>query len=138
MREAAGFLLFARDTGRALFLLRRDGTWGLPGGFAEPGDQDPVDTALRELGEETGYAGALDYATEGAVTYAPGLRYVTLEATVPEEFRVELDDEHVTHAWEFAENALYAGSIRPMHAGAHEAASLLYERLHAGASAPRG
>jgi len=28
-----------------------------PAGFKDPGDKDPFETALRELKEETGYAG---------------------------------------------------------------------------------
>lgn len=42
------------DTGRILVMKRAsDGTWGLPGGFSDPGET-PAETAVREANEETG------------------------------------------------------------------------------------
>lgn len=52
---AAFLLLRASDGDKARYLLqkRRDGTWGLPGGHAYPGEA-PWDTAVREAREELG------------------------------------------------------------------------------------
>jgi len=57
-RTAAGCLILARRTGRFLFCFRsRDvpsgGTWSLWGGKPE-GEETPIQTALREVQEETG------------------------------------------------------------------------------------
>lgn len=42
------------DRGRILVMKRAgDGTWGLPGGFSDPGET-PAETAIREATEETG------------------------------------------------------------------------------------
>ena len=55
MNRAAGILLCAQDTGRCLFMRRDDGAWDFPGGHRERVDGSMLDTALRELVEETGY-----------------------------------------------------------------------------------
>lgn len=59
-RTAAGCLILARRTGRFLFCFRSrnvpsGGTWSLWGGKPE-GDESPIQTALREVQEETGFA----------------------------------------------------------------------------------
>lgn len=42
------------ETGQILVMKRAgDGTWGLPGGFSDPGET-PAETAVREANEETG------------------------------------------------------------------------------------
>jgi 8-oxo-dGTP pyrophosphatase MutT (NUDIX family) len=112
--EGAGFLLFARSTGRMLFLLREDGTWGIPGGVRDAGDRSLLDTALRELTEETGYDGPvalhesmLPYThvysmPDGTCwTFAmPGaFKYAVYEGTVPTEFVAAVDHEHEAFAW---------------------------------------
>jgi 8-oxo-dGTP pyrophosphatase MutT (NUDIX family) len=60
MRNAAVAILHARETDSVLLLRRSEraedpwsGHWSLPGGGSEPGDADALDTALRELAEET-------------------------------------------------------------------------------------
>lgn len=51
-RRLAAYAL-ALDAGRVLLAHRSSGNWTLPGGGVEPGE-DPYDTVLRELTEETG------------------------------------------------------------------------------------
>lgn len=56
VRRAAGIVLFFRREGAIRFLLLRNalhGTWGVPKGHAEPGEE-PLETARRETEEETG------------------------------------------------------------------------------------
>ena len=126
MRRAAGFVLVAATTGRILFLLRRDGTWGIPGGLAESYDRSPVATATRELREETGYEGPLALERTPLVERAwPGqLLYVTLGAVVPQEFRCIFGDrEHTASRWAFGSTP-----PEPLHRGVREALASLNER----------
>lgn len=113
--RAAFFLLTAKATGRSLFLLRNDGSWGLPGGREDRADIDLLDTACRELTEETGFQGlvTVDRPVRGRLG---DLDYVTFVAEVPGEFRPRLDSEHWEYRWAFAEN-LAAGELRPLHPG---------------------
>ena len=64
------------DDGR-LFLVRRadDGCWGLVSGWVDTGE-DPRDTVVRELREETGYEGVVDdlvgiFARPASVEFGP-------------------------------------------------------------------
>ncbi|MDI6025607.1 NUDIX domain-containing protein [Corticibacterium sp. UT-5YL-CI-8] len=43
---------FVRWRGQVLLIRRQDGTWALPGGFVDPGEQ-LLEAAMRELSEET-------------------------------------------------------------------------------------
>jgi 8-oxo-dGTP pyrophosphatase MutT (NUDIX family) len=53
------------DDGRVLVMQRAgDGTWGIPGGYTDPGET-PAETAVREAREETG----LDVEPEELVTF---------------------------------------------------------------------
>lgn len=97
-RHLAGFVLRARSTGRVLVLQRPEGTWEGPGGHAEGGEA-PRDTALRELCEETGYAGPVEAPTLLQRRRTPhGAHYYSFEGWVPEEFRARTP-EHVAHQW---------------------------------------
>jgi 8-oxo-dGTP pyrophosphatase MutT (NUDIX family) len=124
--RAAGTLIVAESTGRVLLLERSDGEgWSHPGGMSEPGE-DPEETAIRELDEETGHLAILtDYITryrlvrfnDGRILVLdkpwPGshalpsdlnlaktaLVYDLFVVTVPEEFVPTLDGEHTAWTW---------------------------------------
>ena len=72
-RPCAGVMLVDRE-GRVFVGQRLDSTleaWQMPQGGIDPGE-DPLDTAVRELGEETGIAPehvALIHAADGWFTY---------------------------------------------------------------------
>jgi 8-oxo-dGTP pyrophosphatase MutT (NUDIX family) len=115
MYAAAGILLVA-PTGRFLLLRRADdGTWALPGGMVEPSDESPAYAALRELGEETGYRGAvnLERATLDATRRADGLVFWTFGGHVPREFPVRLNHEHTDAGWFSAQTLPEATPLHP-------------------------
>jgi 8-oxo-dGTP pyrophosphatase MutT (NUDIX family) len=112
---ASGIILYRREGGSARLLLLRsrdNGHWGFPKGRRDDGDAHEVDTALRELAEETGY---------GAVALHPGFRaelsYVANDPVAPYPKRVtyflaeappaepRLSAEHDEARWASAEEA---------------------------------
>jgi 8-oxo-dGTP pyrophosphatase MutT (NUDIX family) len=111
--RGAGLCVFA-PSGRMLFMRRTDGTWGIPGGHAQIGE-DAIETALREFVEETAYAGRIwiddvPIATVciGERGFAPARRgrcerprfvYTVFSASVSEPFAPRLDEEHRAFAW---------------------------------------
>jgi len=114
--HAAGILLVARRTRRVLLLRRRGGGWDTPGGHAEPWDQDPFTTAMRELREETGYTDTMVIAKArfrvcwrnvnlqplpffGHMWPDGRMRYTGYVGYIPAEFTPKLDSEHVAAAW---------------------------------------
>jgi 8-oxo-dGTP pyrophosphatase MutT (NUDIX family) len=113
VKRCAGILLCAEDSGQCLFLLRDDGLWDLPGGHAERHDRTALDTALRELSEETGYAGALALARPRLrVSWCPELvmghiwercrtQYTGFVGYAPTTFEPQLDPEHVEALWAY-------------------------------------
>jgi 8-oxo-dGTP pyrophosphatase MutT (NUDIX family) len=125
--RGAGIVLVARRTARMLFLLRRDGTWGIPGGHRD-GKESLTDTALRELTEETGYDGAVEmpdnprvvtiFATDRGFTdnyaalRAARFAYDVLYGEVYREFRPRLDHEHIGFVWSHSYEA-----PKPLHPG---------------------
>ena len=110
MRHAAGFLLFSAETGRVLLLLGAKGL-EFPGGMREPGESSDQ-SALRELSEETGYVGPVEFGASWIVMRFPNGDYVSGEATdsgsiryrvfigvVGDEFDPTLSHEHDDWGW---------------------------------------
>ena len=82
LSTAAGVVL--DDDGRVLLGRRADsGTWALPGGIVEPGEE-PADAAVREIFEETGVVAVPEVlaavTVSGLITYQNGdvVRYLEL------------------------------------------------------------
>lgn len=126
--DAAGILLVEPE-GRCLLLLRSDdGTWALPGGHVEEGDETPLLAALRELGEETGYEGDVEVerATLDARRARSGFVYWTFGGHVTERFSPLLNAEHTDFGW-FSTSDLPS----PLHPGVKR----LFERLGVGRAA---
>jgi len=101
-RSAAGCLIMARRTGRFLFCFRsRDvpsgGTWSLWGGKPE-GDETPIQTAMREVAEETGLS---DLGTPMHVHRLSNRSFVydTFLLVVDEEFNPVTGREAEGYAW---------------------------------------
>lgn len=97
--QSAGFLVFARSTGRVLLLLRsrssrHPGTWGIPGGRRERGEE-LIDAAYREFVEEVGVPCPL---VVGPTAFQSS-RYVTFVAVTPQEFVPKLNWEHSHYKW---------------------------------------
>jgi 8-oxo-dGTP diphosphatase len=61
--------------GKVLLVKRQEGVWAFPGGKIE-GDESPIDTAHRELMEETGVAADLQQLVGRYEIIAPRARYV--------------------------------------------------------------
>ena len=118
--EGSGALIFAKETGRYLFLKRSFGsypmTWCLPGGKLD--NNERMDEGLfREIREELG--GTIDDAElvllERFVSANKRFVYHTYFIGVDLEFIPLLNDEHVGYAWlpiEFAPKPLHPGLIR--------------------------
>jgi predicted NUDIX family NTP pyrophosphohydrolase len=80
-RESAGLVLFRRREDRIEVLLghpggpywtaKQDGAWSIPKGGILPGE-DPLDSAVREFTEETGFAPAGPYIALGSITQRSG------------------------------------------------------------------
>jgi septum formation protein len=107
-RAGAGVLL---TTGTKVLVLLRSyevtepGTWGLPGGAVDPGE-DPITAGLRELREETGIQIDPDEARVlgSTVWQSPhsSFRYTTVVVRVPEAFtrkRLRLNWENDEGRW---------------------------------------
>jgi predicted NUDIX family NTP pyrophosphohydrolase len=80
-KESAGLLLFRRVAGAIEVLLahpggpfwagRDDGAWTIPKGGIHR-DEDPLEAAIREFTEETGFTPAPPYLALGAITQRSG------------------------------------------------------------------
>jgi 8-oxo-dGTP pyrophosphatase MutT (NUDIX family) len=96
--EAAVAIVHARAPEESVLLIRRteresdawSGHWSLPGGRSDPGDRDPLDTALRELAEECGILLTREQL-ESPLPHAAARRGRDQHLVVaPHVFRVEL------------------------------------------------
>jgi 8-oxo-dGTP pyrophosphatase MutT (NUDIX family) len=114
---AVGVWFYAMSTQRYLYLMRSDpkhpGSWGLPGGRAEP-NETLLDAMNRECREEMGFVP--DYfrliPLEKFTTADAGFEYHTFFCVVDQEFQPQLNDEHTGYAW------IDSGTWpRPMHPG---------------------
>jgi predicted NUDIX family NTP pyrophosphohydrolase len=80
-KESAGLILFRRRDGQIEVLLahpggpfwtgRHDGAWTIPKGGIHPGEE-PLQTAIREFTEETGFEPTGPYAPLGSITQRSG------------------------------------------------------------------
>ena len=101
-KQAAGALIYARDTDKWLVIQRSDevpepGTWGTVGGACD-GKEKPEETVRREIAEEVGYDGPLDL--EKVYVYKDdGFRYHNHVGIVDEEFEPDCDSETADAKW---------------------------------------
>jgi bis(5'-nucleosidyl)-tetraphosphatase len=123
---ASGIILYRREGAAVLLLLLRNrdtGHWGFPKGRREDGDAHEVDTALRELREETGYEAValhphfrveLAYLVRGADPYPKRVTYFLAQAPAHEP---ALSEEHDSLTWATAqeiETLLAHGQLRDL------------------------
>lgn len=95
-------LAFVMADGTALFLKRsadvdNGGTWALPAGHIE-GDERPIDTAIREAREETGWIAPED-AEKPKEVHGFGNGFATFKQRVTSQFIPTLNEEHTAWAW---------------------------------------
>jgi 8-oxo-dGTP pyrophosphatase MutT (NUDIX family) len=104
LTQGVGALIYARNTGRYLFLLRTMGswplTWGLAGGKIDPGES-VAEGLEREIQEELGgkILSAKFIPIEKFTSTNERFVYHTFFVALDEEFVPELNDEHVGYAW---------------------------------------
>ena len=97
-RPAAGVTLVARPTQRVLLMRRspfvyRPGLWSVPAGRIEP-NEHPLDSAMRELNEETGFRGQVEVL--GQIEQPRFTNYICV---VPDEFKPRLNWENDMAGW---------------------------------------
>lgn len=120
LTEGVGALIYCKNTGRYLFLLRSNGsyanTWGLPGGKLDA--DEAMDEALfREIQEELdGYIKDPELVLiERYVSSNKKFVYHTYFMSIDNEFVPGLNEEHVGYAWlplNCAPRPLHPGLIR--------------------------
>lgn len=114
---AVGILFYSIDTQRYLYLMRNDArnplTWGLPGGKVESGES-LLGAIIRECCEEIGsmptYTKLVPLEKFTSADHV--FEYHTFFCSVEQEFRPELNFEHLGYAW--IENGAWP---KPMHPG---------------------
>lgn len=120
--QGVGALIYAKDTGRYLFLLRQGGSWAnawaLPGGKVDAGET--VITGLaREIEEELGgrirepKLIPIEHYTSADHKFV----YHTFFVAVEHEFMPVLNDEHSGYAWlplALAPKPLHPGIVRTL------------------------
>jgi 8-oxo-dGTP pyrophosphatase MutT (NUDIX family) len=115
--NAVGVWFYSLNTQRYLYLMRNDpkypGSWGLPGGKAQPGES-LLDALQRECQEEIGQWP--DYVSlaplEQFTSADDSFVYHTFFCCVGREFQPYLNNEHLGYAWIDAMTW-----PRPMHPG---------------------
>lgn len=113
--QGAGCIAMARSTGRIMLVLRsyqveQPFTFGNVGG-AHAANENPIDAALRELYEETGYIGATEM--HPLLVFKSGsFRYSNFLAIVEDEFIPDLGWEATEYKW-----VTYGQWPRPLHFG---------------------
>lgn len=117
LTEGVGALIYARSTGRYLFLLRTSGswplTWGLAGGKVDVGES--VAQGLnREIQEELGgkILSPKFIPVEKFTSTNEQFVYHTFFVAIDDEFIPELNEEHLGYAW-----LPLAAAPRPLHPG---------------------
>ena len=112
---ASGFWVMAKDTGRFLFchrspLVPEPNSWGIPSGKIEKNEL-PIEAAKRELKEETGYHGEIEF-TGMSVLEVKKLKFWTFLGVVPYEFTPILNNESQGYIWTTLDNLPH-----PLHPG---------------------
>lgn len=117
LTKGVGALIYARNTGRYLFLLRTLGswpmTWGLPGGKINA-DEGIVDGLNREIFEELGgkIVEPKIVPIEMFTSNNEQFIYHTYFIAVDYEFIPELNHEHLGYAW-----LPLSAAPKPLHPG---------------------
>ena len=102
-RHGAGCIPVAQDTGRYLIPLRsgeveQPFTWGTIGGAVDA-NEDPLNAAIREFKEETGYSGNILRTKHIHKYQKDDFTYNTFIVVVPEEFTPSLNWESRDAQW---------------------------------------
>lgn len=108
VRDPEGKVLFVKRSGTG----DQAGTWALPGGGLEDGEQ-PDQAASRELFEETGHrASDLNEVHNHELG---GVDFTTFAHDTDRQFNPKLNEEHTAHAWAKPEHA-----PDPLHPGVRQ------------------
>ena len=102
-KRAAGCLFFAQDTKRFLFAHRSKDvesphTWGTWGGAIDEGE-NPAEAAAREVQEEAGYKGLVNFIPLYVFSHSSGFKYYNFLAVIPKEFTPSMDWETQNFRW---------------------------------------
>lgn len=105
MISASGCIFLALDTGKVCLQLRSEdskygGTWSFWGGKSENSEK-PIDTLIRELGEEIGIIPDIEkiYPLHKYISQDNNFEYNAFVLTVYEEFIPQLNHESGGYVW---------------------------------------